>query len=140
MLPHAIAVAPDVDDVAVVQQAINQRRRHDLVAENGAPLLEALVGRQHRGGVFVARIDQLEEQHRPVAAHRQIANLVDDQQRRMGQYPQTTRQLARCLGLLQRFDQPGQGAEVNPAPRLGGGNSQAYGNVISYRLSRLVMR
>ena len=39
VLAHALAVAPDVDDVAVVQQAINQRRRHDLVAENGAPLL-----------------------------------------------------------------------------------------------------
>ena len=33
---------------------------------------------------------------------------------------------ARRLGLLQRFDQPGQGTEVNPAPGLGGGNGQAY--------------
>ena len=77
----------------------------------------------------MTRIDQLEKQHRPVTAHRQIADLVDDQQRRMSQYPQTARQLARRLGLFQRFDQPGQGAEVNPASGLGGGNGQAYGDV-----------
>lgn len=65
-VPRVVAVALDVDDVAMVQQAINQRRRHHLVAENSAPVLEALVGRLHRGGAFVARFDQLEEQYRPV--------------------------------------------------------------------------
>ena len=39
---HPVAVAADVDDVAVVQEAVDERGRHDLVAEGGAPLLEAL--------------------------------------------------------------------------------------------------
>ena len=91
MLPQALAAAPEVDDVTMVQQAINQRCRHDLGARNDAPLLEAPVGRQRRGDVSAARIDQLEEQHRPGTAHRQAADLVIDQQGRKGRYPQTTR-------------------------------------------------
>ena len=35
---HPVAVAADVDDVAVVQQPIDQRRGHHLVAEHLPPL------------------------------------------------------------------------------------------------------
>lgn len=119
VLPHAVAVAPNVDDVTIVQQAINRRRGHHLVTEDSAPLLEDLVGSQYRRGLFLTRIDELEKQHRAIATHRQVVDLVDDQQRRMGQHPQPTRQFTRRLGLLQRFYQPGQRAEVNPAPGLG---------------------
>ena len=38
MLPHSVAVAPDVDDVAVVQQPVDERRRHHLGAEQAAAL------------------------------------------------------------------------------------------------------
>ena len=41
MLPHPVAVAPDVDDVAMVQQPVDERRRHDLVAEHVSPFFEA---------------------------------------------------------------------------------------------------
>ena len=34
MLPHPVAVAPDVDDVAMVQQPVDERRRHDLVSKH----------------------------------------------------------------------------------------------------------
>ena len=44
MLPHPVAVPADVDDVAVMQHAVDQRRGHDLVAESASqsskPLLE----------------------------------------------------------------------------------------------------
>ena len=43
MIPHPVAVAPDVDDVAVVHQTVDQSGRHHLVAEHAAPVLEALV-------------------------------------------------------------------------------------------------
>ena len=33
---HPVAVAPDVDDVAVVQEAVDERRSHDLVAEHAS--------------------------------------------------------------------------------------------------------
>ena len=34
MILHPVAVAPDVDDVAVVHKAVDESRRHDLVAEH----------------------------------------------------------------------------------------------------------
>jgi hypothetical protein len=38
-----------------------ERGSHDVVAKDGAPVLEAFVGGQHSGGVFVTGVDQLEE-------------------------------------------------------------------------------
>ena len=43
MAPHPVTVAPDVDDVAAVQEAVEQRGGHDLVVQDRAPALEALV-------------------------------------------------------------------------------------------------
>ena len=60
MLPHAVAVAPDVDDVAVVEQPVDERGGHDLVAEEVPALLEALVGGEDGGGDPCARHWQAE--------------------------------------------------------------------------------
>ena len=70
MLTHPVAVTADIDHVAMMHQAVDQRGGHDLIAQDTAPLLEALVGGQDRGGVFVARVDELEEQHGAVAVDR----------------------------------------------------------------------
>ena len=43
MMPHAIAVAPDVDDMTVMEQAVDERRGHHVIAEDPAPLFKALV-------------------------------------------------------------------------------------------------
>jgi len=56
VLAHAVAVAADRHNVAVVHEAIDERGGHDLVAEHGAPLFKALVGRQDGRGVLVARV------------------------------------------------------------------------------------
>ena len=77
---HPVAVAPDVDDVAVVQQAVDESCGHDLVPEHASPFLEALVGGQHRRRALVTGIDQLEEEHCAVLPDRQVADLVHDQQ------------------------------------------------------------
>ena len=79
MLAHAVAVAPDVDDMAMVQHSVDEGRGHDLVAEDLAPLLEALVGGQHRRVVLVAPADELEEEDGPFPADREVSDLVDDQ-------------------------------------------------------------
>ncbi len=81
VLAHAVAVATDVDDVTVVEQAIDERSGHDLVAQDLAPLLEPLVGRQHGGCALIAPVDELEEEHRAGLTDRQVADLVDDQER-----------------------------------------------------------
>jgi hypothetical protein len=56
VLAHAVAVAADRDDVAVVDEAIDERRRHDLVAKDRAPLFKALVGRQDGRRVLVPAV------------------------------------------------------------------------------------
>lgn len=88
MVPRPPAVASDVDDVAPVQQPVQQRGRHHLVAQDPSPFLEPLVGGDDRQGVLVAPSDQLEEQRGTAPGHRQVADLVDHQQRRMGQRPE----------------------------------------------------
>ncbi len=50
VLSHPVAVAPDVDDVTVMHQAVDQRTGHDVVAEDLAPFLEGLVGPEVRDG------------------------------------------------------------------------------------------
>src|SRR5690606_33581164 len=74
VVAHAVAVAADAHDVAVVEQAVDQRGRHDLVAKDLAPLLEALVAGEHGRGRLVAPGHELEEEHGPGAADGQIAD------------------------------------------------------------------
>ncbi len=53
MLAQAVAVAPDGDQVTVVHEAIDERCRHDFIAEDLAPLFKAFVGRQHGRAVRI---------------------------------------------------------------------------------------
>jgi hypothetical protein len=41
VLAHPVAVAPNRDQVAVVDKPIDQRRRHHVITEDFAPLLGA---------------------------------------------------------------------------------------------------
>lgn len=62
MLPHGVAVAGDVDDVAVVEQPVEERGGHDLVAGDVTPVLKALVGAEDGGADLVAPVYELEEE------------------------------------------------------------------------------
>ena len=119
VLAHPVAAAADVDDMAVMQQAIDERSGHDLVAQDLAPLLEAFIGGQHSGCALIAPVDELEEEHGAGLADRQVADLVDDQERRIGEDLEAASQLAGGLGFFERGDEVGQSAVVDPAPALG---------------------
>ena len=54
--------------------------RHDVVAEDLAPIFESFVAREDGGGVFLAAAHELKEQHRAETADRQVAELIDDEQ------------------------------------------------------------
>ena len=43
VVSHPVAVASDVDDVAMVDQPVDKGCCHDVIAKDLAPLLEALV-------------------------------------------------------------------------------------------------
>ena len=60
-LLQPVTLAADVDRSGVVQQAVEDRRRDDRVAEDRSPIAVALVGSQNDAASFVARADQLEE-------------------------------------------------------------------------------
>ena len=113
MIPHRVAVAPDVDDVAVVYETVDESGGHHLVAKHTSPLLEALVGGQHCRRPLVASVDELEEEHGAVLVDRQVADLVDHQQCRMRQHAQPARQVAGGLGLGERLDQPCERAVID---------------------------
>ena len=124
MLTHSVGVASDVDDVAVVQDAVDERGSHHLVSKHLAPFLKAFVGGHHGGGVLVAAAHELEEQHGPGLADRQVADLIHDHQGGGGQDCQTTLQRPRGSRFLQRGDQVRQGAVVYAAATLGGSDCQ----------------
>ena len=125
MLAHAVAAAADVDDMAVVQQAIDERSGHDLVAQDLAPFLEPFIGRQHSRCAFVAPVDELKEQHGTALADGQVADLVDDQERGIGEDFEAASQLAGGLGFFEGGDEVGQSAVVDSAPALSRSNGEA---------------
>src|SRR6266496_5548630 len=125
VLTHAEAVAPDVDDMAVVHEAVDQGAGHDVVAEDLAPILEAFVAREHGGGPLVAAAHELEEEHGAGACDREVAELVDDQERREDERLEPLAEPTRRLGFLERRDEIGEGAVVDAAATLGGGDREA---------------
>ncbi len=54
MHPHSVAVPPNVNNVAMVKETINQRCGHNLIPKYAPPVLETLVRRQHCRGALVA--------------------------------------------------------------------------------------
>ena len=54
LFAEAVAVAPDGDDVAVVQQAIEDPGRDDRVPEDAAPFADGAVGGDEHGAALVA--------------------------------------------------------------------------------------
>ena len=77
VLAHPVAAAADVDDMAVMQQPVDERSGHDLVAQNLAPLLEAFIGGQHSGCALIAPVDELEEEHGAGLTDRQSTDDVN---------------------------------------------------------------
>ena len=101
----------------------------NLVAEHAAPVLEALVRRQHGRRPLMPGVDEREEEHCAVLIDRQATDLVDRQEGRMRQHAQAARQVAGGLGLGAGLDQPGQGPVIDAPGGFGCRDCQAYGQV-----------
>ena len=65
--------------MAVVQQAIEDRRGDHLITEHLTPLHDGTVGGEQHAASLVATGDQLEEQVSRVRLHRHVAQLINDQ-------------------------------------------------------------
>ena len=57
-----IGLVARLHDVAVMRQAIEQRRRHLGIAEDARPLGEGEIGRDHHAGMLVEFGQQVEQQ------------------------------------------------------------------------------
>ncbi len=79
--------------------------------------------------MLVAAAHELEEEHGPGRGDGQVADLVHHEEARVGQHLEPVLQPAGGLGLLERGDQVGQGAVVDPPAALGRGDGQADGQM-----------
>src|SRR4051794_4895308 len=68
--------------------------------------------------MFVATVHELEEEHGASMSDRQIADLIDDQQRRMREDGEAAGQMAGGLRFLKRGDQIDQRAVVDATSAL----------------------
>jgi hypothetical protein len=76
-----VGVASEGDDFGVVDEPVDHGGGDDIVAEDFSPASERLVGGDDHAGAFVAAGDELEEQVRRFGFERDVADLVDDDQR-----------------------------------------------------------
>ncbi len=97
----------------MVQQPVQQRGGDNRIAEDFAPLGKAAIGREDHGALFVAGVDELEEQVGAARRDREITDLVDDQQRCPGEEADLLPERAFTFGLGKLGDQIGERDEVD---------------------------
>jgi hypothetical protein len=79
-VPEAVRLVAGFDDVAVMRQPVQQRRRHLGIAKDAGPFGEGQVGRDHHAGVLVELRQQVEQQGAAGLAERQIAQFIENHQ------------------------------------------------------------
>lgn len=77
---EAPAIVARLDDIAVVGDAVEQRRGHLGIAEDGGPLAEREVRGDDDAGAFIKLADEAERQLPSRACERQISKLVEHDQ------------------------------------------------------------
>jgi hypothetical protein len=123
MLLEPVAVTLDVDDFAVVQQAVQDGGGDHRIAEQLLPVAEALVGCDD-GRVFLVAVgDELKKQIRLFAVHRQVTDLIDHHQGR-GQIG-----FGSGLALIEFAHQRVHGGEIDLEAMVAGLDGQGYGQM-----------
>ena len=87
-----------------MNEAVDHRGSDDVIAEDLAPAAEGLVGRADQRGAFVAPGDEHEHEVRGLGIERDVADLVDDQQRDPLQAVELGVQAALALGVGEQRD------------------------------------
>src|SRR3546814_230123 len=105
---EAPAIVSRLDDIGVVGDAVEQRRGHLGIAEDGGPLAEREVLGDDDAGALIKLADEVEQQLPSRACERQISKLVEHDQ-------VEPRQMRR-----QRWEERGVGKECVSTCRIGG--------------------
>ena len=88
-----------------MEQAVENRGRQDVVAEDGAPLRHDLIRGDQQTATLVPTRHKLEKEMGAAAFKRQVSELVDDQQLRLAVKQQALGELAFALGFHERGEQ-----------------------------------
>ena len=111
-----------------MEQAVQDGRRDDLVAEDRAPIAIAFVAGENDAATLIASADQLEEDGRSEIIQRKIAHFVDDQNLGRQIHAHAPIQASFAIGSTEIVDQivcgHKVGAEAGLNRRLGQGDTQ----------------
>ena len=129
VLSQPVARPFDLDHHGMVEQAVEQSGGDDGIAEDLAPFGKAAVGGEDHRAFLVARVDELEEQIAAAVSDRQVADLVDDEERRSAEPADAFAQLALALGLGEGTDDIGQGGEVDAAAGFDSLDAECHGEM-----------
>src|SRR4051812_41834208 len=113
-LPEAVALAVHLENLRVVGQAVQKRRRHPLALEDLVPLAEGQVARHQNAAALVAVGEDSEQELNPASAHRDVSQLVADQQVGPVELRQEAVKCVLLLLLLESVDQCGRREESHP--------------------------
>lgn len=81
LFPQAVALSSDLHDMCVMQKPVQHRRYQRIITtKHVAPLIEREVRSDDDRAGFIALSDHLEEQVGLIAAHGQVADLIDNEQ------------------------------------------------------------
>ena len=83
MFFESIAVPLDIDYFAMMEESVQDGRGDDGISEQFLPVEKALVGSKDRRAFFIPIGDKLEKEVSFLAVHREIADLIDNHQRRV---------------------------------------------------------
>src|SRR5258708_21831733 len=104
----------------MMKEAVEQRGGDDRIAEHLAPFCKATIGGEDHGPALVARVDKLEEQVAAPLNDRQVADLVNDEERGPAQEADPLAELAFAFGLGQNAADFGQPRKADAAAGLHG--------------------
>ena len=126
---ESVALALEGDHVGVVDEAVDQRGGDHGVAEDLAPGLEAAVAGDDDRAAFVAAGDEREEEVGGLAFEREVADLVDDDQRVALDAFELIVEGVAVLGGLEAVDPLLGGGERHAVAGLAGLDRQGDGQV-----------
>jgi hypothetical protein len=116
MLSHTVAGPFDLNDDGVMEKAVQEGCRDDLISEDVAPFGEATVRGEDHSTTLIACVDQLEEEIASARGDGQVSDLVDDQQRGAAQISDSFAQSALAFGLRKGSDELGERNKINTTP------------------------
>jgi site-specific DNA recombinase len=118
-----------VDDLGVMHEAVDHGGGDGVVAEDFPPAAEGFVGAHDDAGPFVAGRHQLEEQVGGLALERDVADLVDDDQREASEASQFVLEFAGVVGGAETVDPFGGAGERHAMAGQAGPDPQRDGQV-----------